>query len=587
MNNLIKKIYKLRQKIHYHNYLYYTLNDPVISDLEYDILMQKLCDMENQNKNIVSYNSPSQSIQSILSIGPNIVTHLTPMLSLNHINDVKELILFEKRIKSQLLQMDEKINFCCELKFDGVAVNLIYYNGILQQASTRGNGICGENVIDNIKTIKSIPIVLQGINVPELLEVRGEIIMLHQDFINLNTHAKLIGEKVFSNPRNAAAGSLRHTNTEIVQQRNLCFLSHSIGMCYPNLLHNGSHFLMLKQFINWGLPVHKIVKLYCHMNDILIFYHNINSMRSSFDFDIDGIVVKLDSLFQQQKIGNTRKSPRWAMAIKFRSKTNITLVSDIRFEVGRTGIITPIAFVNPIKLGGVVVKKVSLYNKDEMYRLGICIGDRITLCRSGDVIPKIISVDILYRKKHGLKSTLFPIKCPSCDSKIVHQDKNVLVRCNNDLLCKVQIKKRLVHFFSKKAVYVRGLGMFIINQLVDIKNIHTPVDVFNLTKSNLVHLNKIGPTSINKLMMSLNHARITTLSRFLYALGIRDVGEGVANCLSQYCNNIDNFLNIDLNSLLSINHIGNQIAINIFNFISEDKNKVMMYELKKILFFES
>ncbi|CAL4318511.1 DNA ligase [Buchnera aphidicola (Eriosoma grossulariae)] len=580
MNNTKKNIDKLKKKIFYHNYLYYTLDNPKISDYEYDLLVQKLQLLEKKKSTLIDHDSPSQIIGSDLLIDLGTIKHFSPMLSLNNINDISQYIHFEKKIRSNFNSQQE-ISFCCELKLDGIAVNLIYKNGLLLKAGTRGNGLIGENVTDNIKTIKSIPMVLNGNNIPELLEVRGEVIMSHQDFLNLNEISKNSGGKVFANPRNAAAGSLRHINKNITKERNLMFFCHGLGIYKSNIIKFNSHFNIFKHFKEWGLPVPNDVTLCFNYEEILSYYNYVKKNRLLFNFDIDGIVIKLDSIILQNQLGNNARAPRWAIACKFISKKNITKILNIQFQVGRTGIITPVAELIPVFLSGVIIKKVSLYNKNEMYKLGVCIGDIVTITRSGDVIPKILSVDLSNRKKNQLKFVSFPIHCPICFSLLTETETKV-IRCIAGFSCIAQRKKKIVHFFSKKALYIKGLGSFIINQLVDKNHINNPVDIFFLKKNNFLNLSRLGNKSISKILNAIEHSKKTTLYRLLYGLGIQDIGESIAKKLSYYFKNIDNIMNANIKDLMSVNTIGNKLAVNIFSFMQEKNNIILLDKLKRI-----
>lgn len=587
MKNVKKKIKKLERKICYHLYLYHTLNKPKISDLEFDFLIEKL-DILKKKIGIKKNFSYLNKIGSSLSKKLKTVKHLTNMLSLESINSIEKLEYFIKKIitfskKNNL----KKPEFCCELKFDGVALSLIYKHGKLIGASTRGNGIIGENVIHNVYVIKSIPKKLVGNNIPKLLEIRGEVIIHKDDFIRLNQSFRNKKGDFFSNSRNLAAGSLRQLDPIITKKRNLSFYCHSIGFYTPFLKFPNSHFNFLKLLDSWGLPVYSLRQLCFNVKEIVSFYKEVKKKRSSLKFEIDGIVIKTNSIDMQNKLGFSSKFPKWSIAYKFPSKKKITSILNINFNVSRTGLIIPVAKLKPVFIDGVEIKKVSLYNQKNMEKFGFCIGDLVTICRSGDVIPKIVDINVENRKKNNLKPIKFPIYCPSCNSKIKNKFGDNFLRCFSGFECVSQRERMLIHFFSKDALYIRGLGKNIIRKLVDKDIIFSPIDVFNLKIRDLVNLNRIGDVSIKKLLYEISVSKETTLSRFLYAFGIKDIGKTVSVNLSSHYKNIENLMNSKFEDLLLVKKIGKKVASNFLSFINKEENRKIIYSLIKIFKFKN
>ncbi|KAF0719896.1 putative glutamate--tRNA ligase, mitochondrial, partial [Aphis craccivora] len=427
----------------------------MISDSEYDYLLNQLYDLELKYKEFITPDSPTQKIGSNLLDKFKKVTHFFPMLSLENTFHLNGYLKFENRIKKNFTA-NYIIDFCCELKIDGIAVSLIYESGTLVRAATRGDGYLGENVTQNIKTIKSIPIKLKGSNIPKRLEVRGEVFMLKSEFFKLNNKGLSIKKKYFSNPRNAAAGSLRQIDSTITAKRKLMFFCHGFNF-FEEIKFFQTHYEVLIQLKNWGIPINKDMLVCSDHLEILNFYKKFEKNRLLFDFDIDGIVIKVNSLYLQKKLGSNNKSPRWAIAFKYPSKEEITKLNDVKFEVGRTGVITPVAYFNPVYISGVLIKKASLHNKNEINRLNLYFNDYIIIQRSGDVIPKIVNV-IKSKRLENAKKIFFPIYCPVCNSKLISNKGGKIIRCLSGLICDAQKKKIFCHFFSKNALNANGLG---------------------------------------------------------------------------------------------------------------------------------
>ncbi|QCI19651.1 MAG: NAD-dependent DNA ligase LigA [Buchnera aphidicola (Brevicoryne brassicae)] len=583
MITIKNKIDKLRKKLLKCEYSYHILNKSIISDAEYDYLLNKLYMLEVKNKQFVTSDSPTQKIGSNLTNKLQKVIHFSPMLSLENTFDFNGYLDFEKRIKKSL-NTHKTINFCCELKMDGIAISLIYEEGILLRAATRGDGYQGENITSNAKMIKSIPSQLKGSDIPKRLEVRGEVFMLKSDFYKLNEKSKINKTKIFSNPRNAAAGSLRHIDSKITASRKLIFSCYG---CYffdnfKGIENFSTHHKRLMQCMKWGFPVNKEIINCSNHVEVFNFYKKFEKKRYLLDFDVDGIVIKVDSIDFQKKLGYNAKWPRWAIAFKFFSSERITKLHDVKFEVGRTGVITPVAYFESICISGVMIKKASLYNKNEIERLNLHIDDSIVICRSGDVIPKILNV-IKSKRLDNAKKVIFPLFCPSCNTQLLENKEEKIIRCHAGLTCNAQKKKSLSHFFSKKSFNVTGLGPKIITQLIKKRVVKNPVDFFYLTYFDLIELQNVGHKKSINIINSLNKCRKITFKRFIYALGIPNVGEIFAEKIANYFIKSDKLFHTNIAELNSIFGIGTVIANNIFNYFSTDSNCNMVRRLVKEL----
>ncbi|AYN24438.1 NAD-dependent DNA ligase LigA [Buchnera aphidicola] len=580
-----KQIDKLRKKILKYDYFYHSLDQPIISDAEYDYLLNQLYNLELKNKEFITSDSPTQRVGSNLIEKFKKIVHFSPMLSLENTFDIDGFLEFENRIK-KFFDKNQSINFCCELKFDGIAVSLIYEKGILVRAATRGDGYIGENITNNIQTIKSVPLELKGLSIPKRLEVRGEVFMLKSDFLSLNKEFYISKKKCFSNPRNAAAGSLRQINSKITAKRKLIFICHGCGL-FEGMEHFKSHYKRLIQLSKWGLPVNQEMLICSNHVEIFNFYKKIQEQRHFFNFDVDGIVVKIDSIELQKKIGSNNKFPRWAIAFKFTSREEITRLRDVKFQVGRTGVITPVAYFDPICISGVIIRKASLYNKNSIEKLNLCINDFILIRRSGDVIPKVVSV-IKKKSLENQKKVIFPVFCPVCNSKLMENKEDKIIRCHAGLTCNAQKKKALHHFFSKNALNISGLGPKIIDKLIEKKIVTNPIDFFYLTKFHLQKLEKIKEKKSLNIINAILKIKKTSLKRLIFALGIPLVGEVIAKKIAISFKTLDKIVNAKLLELESINGIGKVVANSIFNYFSIVSNRELINNLsKKIDFFES
>ncbi|QIQ41126.1 MAG: NAD-dependent DNA ligase LigA [Buchnera aphidicola (Aphis urticata)] len=580
MKKIKYTISKLRKKILKYDYFYHTLDQPIISDAEYDYLLNQLYDLELKYKKFITHDSPTQKVGSNLSNKFKKVAHFFPMLSLDNTFDLNGYLKFENRIKKEYI-VNFIIDFCCELKIDGIAVSLIYEEGNLVRAATRGDGYFGENITNNIKTIKSIPLQLKGPDIPTRLEIRGEVFMLKSDFFKLNNKSCIGRKKHFSNPRNAAAGSLRQIDSKITAQRKLMFFCHGFNF-FEEIKCFQTHYEGLIQLKNWGLPVNENILICSNHLELLNFYKKFEKNRKSFNFDIDGIVVKLNSLYLQKKLGCNSKSPRWAIAFKFGSKEEMTQLNNIKFEVGRTGVITPVAYFNPVYISGVLIKKASLYNKSEINRLNLHFNDYVIIKRAGDVIPKITNA-IKEKRLKNAKKIFFPIYCPVCNSELLLNKEEKVIRCLSGLICDAQKKKLFCHFFSKNALDASGLGPTVIYQLIQKKIVVNLIDFFYLHIEQLKNLSNIGEKKSIKIIKTIMKSKKTTMNRFIYALGIFSVGEVIAQKLSNYFHCTNNFINSNQRELESINGIGKVVSNNIFNYFSISENRTLVTKLIKIL----
>ncbi|WP_333913000.1 NAD-dependent DNA ligase LigA [Vibrio coralliirubri] len=567
---------QLRETLHYHAVRYYVEDSPEIPDVEYDRLMQQLLKIEEENPELVTVDSPSQRVGGQPLDGFTQVTHEIPMLSLDNAFSDGDLDAFNKRMSDRAPTANLKI-FCCEPKLDGLAVSLLYVNGTLVQAATRGDGATGENITENVRTISSIPLKLQGEGWPERIEVRGEVFMPKAGFDKLNEMALKKGEKVFVNPRNAAAGSLRQLDSRITAKRPLAFYAYSVGVVQGAELSN-SHYQRFLQLKGWGLPMCPETKQLTSLEDVKAYYQDIMTRRDALAYEIDGVVIKVDDIAAQEVLGFVARAPRWAIAYKFPAQEEITLLNDVEFQVGRTGAITPVAKLEPIFVGGVTVSNATLHNADEIARLGVKVGDSVIIRRAGDVIPQIVAV-VLERRPETARDVVFPDACPVCNSAVERVEGEAVARCTGGLVCQAQRKEALKHFVSRKALDVDGLGVKVIEQLVDREMVETPADLFKLSAGVITVLDRMGPKSAQNVVSALNKAKDTTLARFLYSLGIREVGEATAMNLAQHFKTLELVKAATHEQLVEVSDIGDIVASHITSFFSQEKNRAVVDQL--------
>ncbi|ACS84645.1 DNA ligase, NAD-dependent [Musicola paradisiaca Ech703] len=566
----------LRAQLRYHEYKYHVEDAPEIPDAEYDKLMNALKLLEQAHPEWVTSDSPTQRVGATPLAGFDNVQHEVPMLSLDNVFDAESFQAFVKRIGDRL-KSDEALRFCCELKLDGLAVSLLYEDGVLVRAATRGDGSTGENITSNIRTIGAIPLRLRGDNIPRRLEVRGEVFMKHKGFEALNEEARRTGGKVFANPRNAAAGSLRQLDPRITAKRPLTFFCYGVGLMEGGSLPD-SHWQRLMQFREWGLPVSDRIRLCTGGDEVLAFYQHVEAVRDTLGFDIDGVVIKVDDLALQERLGFVARAPRWAVAFKFPAQEQLTWLRDVEFQVGRTGAITPVARLEPVAVAGVIVSNATLHNADEIDRLGIQIGDRVAVRRAGDVIPQIVSV-VLPDRPADARPVVFPTQCPVCGSDVERVDGEVVTRCTGGLFCAAQRKEALKHFVSRRALDVEGMGDKIIDQLVEKEYVKTPAELFRLDIGILTRLERMGPKSAQNLVNALDKAKSTTFARFLYALGIRDVGEATAAGLAAHFGTLDALMTADVDTLQQVPDVGIVVATHVRHFLDEEHNQQIIREL--------
>ena len=574
-SSISEQINHLRTLLEQHNYNYYVLDTPSIPDAEYDRLLRELSALETQNPEFLSADSPTQKVGGAALSKFEQVAHQVPMLSLDNAFSEDEFTGFNRRIKERLMSTDE-LTFCCEPKLDGLAVSIIYRDGVLVQAATRGDGFTGENITQNVKTIRNVPLKLRG-DYPKELEVRGEVFMDSAGFEKLNNEAQKRGEKVFVNPRNAAAGSLRQLDSKITAKRPLMFYAYSTGLVADGSISE-DHFQQLEKLTDWGLPLCPETKLVEGPQAALDYYDDILTRRSELKYEIDGVVIKVNKKALQERLGFVARAPRWAIAYKFPAQEEVTQLLDVEFQVGRTGAITPVARLEPVFVGGVTVSNATLHNGDEIARLGVKVGDTVIIRRAGDVIPQITQV-VLERRPTDARDIVFPSACPICDSHVEKVEGEAVARCTGGLVCPAQRKQAIKHFASRKALDIDGLGDKIVDQLVDRELIKTPADLFILKQGHFESLERMGPKSAKNLVTALNEAKATTLAKFLYSLGIREAGEATAQNLANHFLTLENIISASVESLTQVSDVGDIVASHVRGFFDEEHNLAVVNAL--------
>ncbi|ELQ6039790.1 NAD-dependent DNA ligase LigA [Cronobacter sakazakii] len=576
MESIEEKLTQLRTMLRHHEFLYHVMDAPEVPDAEYDRLMRELRTLEEAHPELVTPDSPTQRVGAAPLTEFSQVRHEVPMLSLDNVFDEASFLAFNKRVQDRLKSTDALV-YCCELKLDGLAVSLLYENGLLVRAATRGDGTTGEDITLNVRTIRAIPLKLRGDNIPARLEVRGEVFLPQAGFEKINEEARRTGGKVFANPRNAAAGSLRQLDPRVTAKRPLTFFCYGVGLLEGGELPR-SHMERLQQFKAWGLPVSERIRLVKTPEEVLAFYHQVEADRPTLGFDIDGVVIKVDSLELQEQLGFVARAPRWAVAFKFPAQEQMTTVRDVEFQVGRTGAITPVARLEPVQVAGVLVSNATLHNADEIARLGLRIGDKVVIRRAGDVIPQVVNV-VLSERPEETRPVVFPAQCPVCGSDVERVEGEAVTRCTGGLICGAQRKEALKHFVSRRAMDVDGMGDKIIDQLVEKEYVHTPADLFRLTAGKLTGLDRMGPKSAQNLVNALEKAKETTFARFLYALGIREVGEATAAGLAAHFGTLEALINASVDDLQKVPDVGIVVATHVFNFFEEESNRAVIRDL--------
>ena len=571
-----KRIEKLREEIEYHNHRYYVLDQPEISDGQYDRLMRELEKLEKDDPELRSPNSPTQRVGASPLEEFEIVRHTVPMLSLANASDETEARDFDKRVK-KFLGTSEEIEYIAEPKFDGLAIELVYERGQFVVGSTRGDGVNGENITQNLRTIKTIPLQLirKELPAPERLEVRGEAIMQLKKFKELNRKREEMGEPSFANPRNAAAGSVRQLDPKITAERPLEIYLYALGEVRgwtPK-----TQWEVLKTLPKWGLRTNPHVRKCEGIEEVLDYYHEMNEKRETLPYEIDGTVIKVNRLDLQARLGEIARSPRWALAFKFQPKQETTKILDIRVQVGRTGALTPVAVMEPVKVGGVEVSRATLHNQDEIDRLDVRIGDTVVIQRAGDVIPEVVEV-ITSKRKETQKKFKMPSKCPVCGAEVVKEE--AIHRCIG-LDCPAQLKGRIRHFASKRAMDIEGLGVKLIDQLVDKGLVKDVADIYYIKKEQLIVLERMADKSAQNIIDAIEESKTKPLSKFLYALGIRHVGETTAEDLARRFQRLDDFFNLSEEDLMQVEGIGPEVAASVHQFFGDRKNRESISRLRK------
>ncbi|WP_455217083.1 NAD-dependent DNA ligase LigA [Kaarinaea lacus] len=563
-----KRAAELREQINYHNYRYYVLDDPEIPDAEYDRLFRELQELEKTFPELITADSPTQRVggQPLSSFGE--VKHAIPMLSLGNAFSNDEVEAFGKRITDRLETSD--VQFVAEPKLDGLAISLLYEKGVLTRAATRGDGITGEDVTQNVRTIHSVPLHLVGKNYPEVLEVRGEVYMPRAGFEELNKRQKSNNDKVFANPRNAAAGSLRQLDSKITATRPLSIFCYGIGQVEGGKLPD-RHSAMLKSLKGWGFPVCPEVVSVKGIGECLDYYQEISQRRKDLPYEIDGVVYKVDRFDQQEQLGYVSRAPRWAIAHKFPAQEELTKLLAIDVQVGRTGALTPVARLEPVEVGGVTVTNATLHNQDEIERMDVRVGDTVVIYRAGDVIPKVASV-VKSRRPKNTRMYKMPDHCPVCGSEIVRVQDEAVMRCSGGLYCPAQRKEAIKHFASRRAMDIEGLGDKLVEQLVDTKKVNDVADLFSLELDEVANLDRMAEKSAQNLLDALEKSKNTSLPRFIFALGIREVGEATAQILANHFGNLKSLMKADVEELQTIADVGPVVAFNIVTFFHQPHN---------------
>lgn len=572
---------ELASEINEHNYRYYVKDEPSIPDSEYDRLLRELQSLESEYPSLVTPDSPTQRVGAEPISAFEQIEHLQPMLSLENAFSEEELRAFYKRITTRLDRDEEDpLVFSAEPKLDGAAVSLLYEGGQLVRAATRGDGRTGEDITHNIRTIRSVPLALRGADVPQTLEVRGEVYMPKAGFEAFNAAAAERGDKTFVNPRNAAAGSLRQLDPRLTAERPLDMFCYGIGH------HDGgsipdTHFDTLACLAEWGLRICPEVARVEGADGCLGYYETMGDRRDSLPYEIDGVVFKVDSYGLQRELGYVSRAPRWALAQKFPAQEEITRVEAIEWQVGRTGALTPVARLEPVFVGGVTVSNATLHNIDELHRKDVRPGDSVTVRRAGDVIPEVVSVVIDRRPKGARKPTL-PTNCPVCGSPVVREEGEAVARCTGGVLCSAQRKEALRHFASRKAMDIEGLGTKLIDQLVEAELLRTMADIFRLKAEELAALDRMGEKSAANLVESIDRSRQTSLARFLYALGIREVGETTAESLAAHFGDLDPLMEADEEALIAVPDVGPIVAGRVREFFDDPDKRKLVEDLRSV-----
>lgn len=579
MSDISHRYQALKLEIQHHNHCYYVLDNPEISDAQYDALMQELLQIEASNPEFVTSDSPSQRVGDKPSGGFQTVTHAVPMLSLDNAFSNEDLTDFNKRLQERFNHI-EPFSYVAEPKMDGLAISIRFEQGVFVQAVTRGDGVQGEDVTANVKTLKSLPLKLSGGEIPAVLEVRGEIFLSKKRFEQINAKQLEKGDKTFANPRNAAAGTLRQLDPKIVAQRQLNLYLYGWGEVSSDWQMPENYFEVLTQFAKWGLPTNPDMKLVTGVKGLTDYYDDLLERRERLAYEIDGIVYKLNNIALQQQAGFTARAPRWAIARKFPAQEVWTELLGIDIQVGRTGALTPVARLEPVEVAGVVVSNATLHNLDEIRRKDVRVGDTVIVRRAGDVIPEVAGV-VMAQRKDELPEFSMPTTCPVCDSEVFKELDKAVYRCSGGLFCPAQAKRALEHFVSRKAMDIDGLGKQLVERLCDLEWIRHPNDIYRLhaRKADLLSLDRMGEKSVDNLLSSIESSKQTTLARFIYSLGIPEVGEVTAKSLAQHFKTIDGIQAASIEELVAINDVGEVVAGHVQAFFQQPHNLEVINDL--------
>ncbi len=571
------EVERLRAEIDYHNHQYYVLDDPQIPDAEYDRLLRRLQELEAAHPELITPDSPTQRVGAGPLEAFAEVEHRVPMLSLDNAFDDRELEDFDRRARERLEL--EQVTYAAEPKLDGLAISLLYEQGRLERAATRGDGRRGEDVTLGVRTIRSVPLRLSGSGYPERLEVRGEIYMPRAGFEELNRRAREAGDKTFANPRNAAAGSLRQLDPRITASRPLAMFCYGFGEVDGGELP-GRHSEVMARFADWGLRVSPELRVVQGAAGCLAYYREIAARRDALDYDIDGVVYKVDRLDQQRHMGFVSRAPRWAVAHKFPPQEELTRILDIDVQVGRTGALTPVARLEPVQVAGVTVTNATLHNEDEIRRKDVRIGDTVIVRRAGDVIPQVVGV-VAARRPPDAREFVMPAQCPECGSEVLRAEGEAASRCSGGLFCPAQRKQAIRHFASRRAMDIEGLGDKLVDQLVERDLVHSPADLYRLQAETLAGLERMGEKSAANLVQALEHSKQTSLGRFLFALGIREVGEATAQALARHFGGLEGLQAADEETLQAVPDVGPVVAAHVASFFRQPHNREVIEELIK------
>jgi len=571
------RVRQLRREIDEHNYRYYVLDAPSISDAEFDRMFRELQALEAEHPELATPDSPTQRVGGAPLAAFAAVTHRVPMLSLNNAFDDEEVAAFDRRVREGLER--ESVEYDCEPKFDGLAVSLVYERGAFVQGATRGDGTTGEDVTTNLKTVRSIPLRLRGSAAPRRLEVRGEVIIYRAEFARLNERQRSRGEKEFVNPRNAAAGSLRQLDSRITAARPLRFFAYGLGDLEgagPPATQSG----LLDMLAEAGLPVCPERRVVKGIEGLLAYYAELHDKRTQLPYDVDGVVYKVNRLADQQRLGFVSRAPRFAIAHKFPAEEATTEVLGIEVHVGRTGALTPVARLKPVFVGGVTVTNATLHNEDEVHRKDVRVGDTVVVRRAGDVIPEVLRV-VPGKRRAGAPVFHLPKTCPVCGSAVIRLPDEAIARCSGGLYCPAQRKRALLHFASRRAMDVDGLGEKVVDQLVEADLVHTPADLYRLTLEQLAGLERMGEKSARNLLAAFERSRHPTLARFVYALGIRNVGETTAKDLARHFGTLEALMKASEAELEEVAEVGPVVAASVRRFFAEKHNAQVIDALRK------